>query len=258
MTKKPSVIAIFETWLDDQNTKYYNLSGYSSYHLVRTERVHGGVSLYISDKLISSQVKSLSYISDIIEILTAKFSIDQESYTICSIYRPDSKDKNVDKFTNELLTILNDNNIKNDKIILIGDMNINLLEHSSDQPTNEYLNALQTISFHPHITKPTRFPDQNQKGSPSLLDHLFTNFFYKSIPGILHYPVSDHLPVFISLDCDKSIPQIHEITTRTINDRNKSLFTRKLNEIDWENMLSSNDLNINFSIFNFNSINEMF
>ena len=212
MSTKPIVIAITETWLSVSDTNSYNISGYTSYHLVRTLREHGGVSLFISNEFVSSQINSISYVSDIIEVLTVKFSVQNHSYTLCSVYRPDDKYHNVDKFTNELLTILNHKEIVKSNTVLVGDLNINLLEHSTHQPTANFLNAMQSIRFHPHITKPTRFPDQNQQGLPSLLDHIFVNFSAKSKAGILHYPVSDHLPVFFHFELHKKNHQSHEVT----------------------------------------------
>ena len=187
--------------------------------------------MYVSNKLNSMQIKPLSQVTNLMEILTIKCSIGDQSFIVCSIYRPDSKYNNVDKFTNELLNILNDKQLKNEDIIVIGDLNINLLEHQTHQPTNDFINAMQAMNFHPHISKPTRFPDNIQIGLPSLLDHIFTNFFTKSISGIIHYPISDHLPVFLALPIRQKLNNMYEMPVRALNERTKQDFTSRLSEI---------------------------
>lgn len=91
-----------------------------------------------------------------------------------------------------------------------------MLQHTSHLPTNTFLNAMQTLSYFPHISRPTRFPECTQLGQPSLLDHIWTNFTPASLSGILHYYVSDHLPVFINIS-NQSVPNTnHEISFRIL------------------------------------------
>ena len=148
-----------------------------------------------------------------------------------------------------LLKQLNERTMKKAKVVLIGDQNINLLGHNSDLPTSNFLSALQSINFHPHISKPTRFPDENQVGLPSLLDHIFINFIENTLSGIFHFPISDHLPIFIHLEKSQSSNKVHKINTRILNEENSTRFTQALSEIDWNEILSSDDVNQNFKTF---------
>ena len=107
----------------------------------------------------------------------------------------------MEEFTNTLNTLLQRDIIKKNNVIIIGDLNINLLEHTSHTPTNNFLASLQTLNFYPHISRPTRFPDSSNLGEPSLLDHIYTNFNSNFHSGILHFPVSDHLPIFLKINC---------------------------------------------------------
>ena len=102
LSTKPHVTAISESWLSEENTEYYKIKGYASFHLVRNTRTHGGVSLYISEQLNSTPFSPLTYVSDEIEILTAKFTFGDQSYTVCSVYRPKSKHEGVESFTQEI------------------------------------------------------------------------------------------------------------------------------------------------------------
>ena len=180
----------------------FQLPGYLPYHITRNSKPHGGVSVFISKEFQSEQIQDLTVINENIEINTVKITTNFTSYFVCTIYRPHSKHINVEEFTNTLFTLLN-NRIKNKKVIITGDLNINLLEHTTHQPTNNFLTTLQTINFIPHISRPTRFPDGANLGEPSLLDHIYTNFNSNFTSGILHFPISDHLPIFINI----KIPQ---------------------------------------------------
>ena len=79
----------------------------------------------------------------------------------------------------------------------MGDLNINLLNHTSHNATSNYLNTLLTHSLIPLITLPTRI---NQT-SATLLDHIFSNSDPESKEfGIIYSSLSDHLPVFHCLN----------------------------------------------------------
>ena len=139
----------------------------------------------------SEQIDELTIINGHIEINTIKINTASLYYIICSIYRPNNKHIAVEEFSNLLHTLFQ-KNIKKSKVIVIGDLNISLLEHDSHTPTNNFIACLQTINFFPHIARPTRFPDNINLGEPFLLDHVYTNFTNNFTSGILHFPISDH------------------------------------------------------------------
>ena len=195
----PDILGITKTWLSNINKDHYHISGYHSYHLTRSLRPHGGVTLFVSNKLQSDQLTNFTIINDDIEINTVKITSNNFNFIVRAIYRPNSKHIGVDEFTNTLTSLLYKDHLRKNKVIIIGDLNINLLEHTSHTPTNNFLSSLQSIIFFPHISRPTRFPDNENLSEPSLLDHVYTNFNCKFSSGILHYPISDHLPIFMCL-----------------------------------------------------------
>lgn len=136
-------MAVTEIWLNKTNKHIYQLPGYHAYHLVRTNRAHGGVTIFISNDLQSEQLKDLTQISDNIEINTVKVTTQSLSFIICAIYRPHGKHELVEEFTNTLCTLLEKDTIANKKVILLGDLNINSLEHTTHTPTNNFLATLQ-------------------------------------------------------------------------------------------------------------------
>ena len=177
--------------------------------------------------------------------------IGDQKFNIVAVYRPSSKHKKVDKFTEIFSTILRDNFFAKSDNILLGDFNINLLEHQTHQETGNYLAVIQSLNYIPIISRPTRFPVGNQRGNESLLDHIYVNFTLPSISGIIQYDISDHLPVFVNV----LLPQKHDnlnykIKFRIFNETNKALFTRRLCNIDWEEILSADSsVDENFNTF---------
>ena len=252
----PDIIAVTETWLTDTNKNLFEFSGYHSYHLVRNTRQHGGVSIFTSKTLHSQQIEDLTIVNDQIEINTVKINTDSHDILICATYRPNSKHIAVEEFTQVINTFL-ENIAKNNKIVLVGDFNINLLEHSTHIPTNNFLANVQAINFTPLISRPTRFPDSSDLGEPSLLDHIYTNFNFSLNSGILHFPISDHLPVFLHIFIPAKKHNLYKKQFRMITTEGKQLFSDNLNSINWTNLFDTNNVNTNFSLF-LNKIQEIY
>ena len=135
-----------------------------------------------------------------IEMCTLKLTLGDSNYIITVLYRPKSKHVGVNEFTSDMNDMLNNDIFRRNKSLIIGDFNINLLEHSTHIPTNFFLNTMQTLNYFPHISRPTRFPDTPALGQPSLLDQIWSNFTPHSFSGILHCCISDHLPIFININ----------------------------------------------------------
>ena len=244
----PDILTFTETWLSDNNKHLYKFKGYHSYHIIRKSRRQGGVSIFVSDLLYSQDFKELTIINENIEMLTVKIVTNSFSFLICTVYRPNPKHIAVDEFTHILNELLGDISTRN-KMVLIGDFNINLLEHTSHIPTNNFLTNIQTLSFTPLIARPTRFPDSSDLGEPSLLDHIYINFNLSITSGIIHFPITDHLPIFVNISIPSECQKLHKREFRIITDEYKQLFKCKLNSISWQDFLSSRDININCDAF---------
>ena len=97
---------------------------------------------------------------------------------------------------------------------------------------------MQSCNYFPLISRPTRFPDNNSTASPSLLDHIWTIFTVPSSPGILLFPLSDHLPVYLNLPTLDKPLENHIISFRLKNQENCTKFTTKLSAVHWNSLLS--------------------
>ena len=108
------------------------------------------------------------FINENIEICTSKLELGLSKYIVSAIYRPNSKNIAVNEFTNNMNELLDNEIFRLNKSIIIGDFNINLLEHSSNLPTYLFLNSMQALNYFPHISRPTSFPDSPALGQPTL------------------------------------------------------------------------------------------
>lgn len=250
LQRRPDILCISETWLQSSDIDTCNIAGYYAYHVFRGHRSHGGVSMFVSDHLNSIQLLEHSYIHDEIEINSVDVHVSNKTYTICGIYRPHFKHNRVDCFSEKLSEILLSNDLRGKQIILMGDFNINLLELDTHPPTHNFLTHIQSLNYFTHISRPTRFPDGLQAGDPSLLDHIYTNFFLPFKSGILLHDISDHLPVFIHIPLPLSNVTHSESENRTFtkefrvfSEHNKNKFTECLSIIDWNDLLINRDVN---------------
>ena len=91
-------------------------------------------------------------------------------------------------------------------IILLGDVNINLLNHASHSDTGIYLDTLLQNGFLPLVSLPTRISNN----SATLIDHISTNINDRNLDtSIIVSDVSDHLAVFFLRpfkNCEKVLP----------------------------------------------------
>ena len=134
---KFSLIGISETWLNDSSPSV-DIDGYSFVHKGRENRSGGGVGLYVSSNLNFKLRCDLDFLeSNVAESLFIEIVKPQGKNIVTGvIYRPPNH--NVDEFltmTNELLSKIS----KENKICyLMGDFNLNLMNHQSHSATGEF------------------------------------------------------------------------------------------------------------------------
>ena len=69
-------IGLSETWLNETNKDVYNLDGYNHIPLVRPDRIHGGVSLFISDLISYRILNEISIVNKDIECLMTEIELN--------------------------------------------------------------------------------------------------------------------------------------------------------------------------------------
>ena len=241
----PDVIILVETWLTVGDEKFANIEGYDSVHSVR-QGLSGGVSIFYKNKLETEVLKNLCVISIHLESCAIKITVGGKVYYILGVYRPHSG--SVDGFIRELSLFLSDVPILlRSNLIIIGDLNINLFRHESNQvqALNEFMRSNFMI---PVIQHATRYAPQTDI-EPSLIDHIWINFVttdYKS--GVILTDHTDHCPIYINVKSQVARTLTTKITFRDFSERCKEKFYRDLTNTDW-NLESSEDINEKFEFF---------
>ena len=132
--------------------------------------------------------------------------------------------------------ILNDRKLsKSSEILIMGDININLLNYDSHTDTGDYLNTLLLNSQLPLITLPSRITNT----SATLIDHISTNGNHDNLDcGLVYSSLSDHLPVFYinSINTTK-VKSNTKVQVRNTSNNNKTKFKNKLLNVDWSPMI---------------------
>ena len=250
LNHQPDILAISESFLDLNSIDNSLLNNYQGFHSVRSAGKRGGVSIFVKPNIDVDIIEEFSYVSEEIEICTVQMKILNKKYTISCIYRPRYKHDKVKEFSAILRQIIQNSYFKKSHTILLGDFNINLLEHETHADTGDFLSMMQLHNFIPLISRPTRFPEGDQNARPSLLDHIYTNFIHQSISGIFHYQITDHLPIFLNMVLPEKPCSTYNVKFRVFTEENKQLFKRELINVTWEEVLSiDNDVNQNYDSF---------
>ena len=177
------------------------------------------------------------------------FKIGKQNVILGGIYR--HPNRIIDNFNIALKDVL-DRISDNDLAIILGDLNIDLLEENNTN-SNCYLNNFFENNFIPCITLPTRITHH----SATLIDHIFLKTPKKLLQnkcssGNLIVDIADHLPNFTFIDIKahsiKDRPYTRLFTQSKINHFNENL----LSEIPLINPSELTDTNSSFTTFSSN------
>ena len=148
-----------------------SLEGYDAYHQIKKAGRSGGVSVYCRQNLTVETLDHMCVSNENMETMTVKINVHGDAIILLAVYRHHSS--TIETFSAQLYGMMHDNAMRNQKIILVGDININLNQQCPAVET--FITNLQSLHFIPVITKPTPFPPSNVKGNPSLLDQIWIN-----------------------------------------------------------------------------------
>jgi hypothetical protein len=214
----------------------------------------GGVGLFIDENYEYEILDQFSvFIPNLFESIFVKIKLEKNKFTIVgNLYRPNcGPQAKVSRF-NEILSdllynIQNDPLLKKaDGITLLGDYNINLLQHLNHSDTANYLDLLFDNDFLPLIVLPTRVSHT----SASVIDHISTNIKDTVFDtGIILNDISDHFPVFYIRHMRIAKEQKPKIKTRLINKETISSFKTSFDGYDWLNVIQEQDPVKSFSNF---------
>ena len=222
-------ISMSETWLTEHLESYYNIPGYEAFFYSRIKKVGGGTAIYIAEQLKPKQLSNPLFTTA--EVVCVEFSNKARKSIICQIYRAPNSDKHI--FLSELEHCLIWLKDMNSTIHITGDFNFDLFSIETSCYISDFFTTMCSYGFFPTISKTTR----SSNSSNTLLDNIFSNSINKvSISGILLHDMSDHFPIFASMQ--------HSFNIHT-NDTYKTISTfnyAKLNDL--KDFLAQNLANI--------------
>ena len=162
------------------------------------------------------------------------------------MYKPPNSDTRI--FNEHVGSVLKLLKTENKLCYILGDYNINILNHDSHNETRNFVELLFSYSLIPLINRPTRIT----KSTATLIDNVFTNNFVNiesSVQAIMVTDITDHFPI-IHIDW-KNEQAYSEATLvrRLYSHRNKQSFFTELAALDWNEMYMQNDTQAAFSRF---------
>ena len=249
-----SVLALCETWLSPYSEYLYNLPNFNCYFESRCQKGGGGVALFVSNKYSNSKIAEISYVLPWIETVFVRVNFGgSTNYVIGSIYRPPSCD--VSLFIDSMYSIMNvlATKYNNEKVVLTGDTNLDLLKVCENKLTSEYCMMMNSYGFLPYIVRPTRVSCH----SATILDQIWYNDDNVVRSGIILSDITDHFPVFIELNIEPSNINVINFSRRILNSRNKAAFDELVSAFDWSTVITDSDPESSYDTFH-NKLSEFY
>ena len=133
---------------------------------------------------------------------------------------------------------------ENNKCLISGDFNFNLLNVDNHSQTQEFLDSMFAHSFIPLINKPTRVTST----SATLIDNICCNILPPPNSGILVSDISDHFPIFTLFPFTSNTYSFPSGCFRNTSDANLRSFKSDLDSCDWSVVFNTNP-NVSFNNF---------
>jgi hypothetical protein len=215
-------LILCETKTKKSEEKNYVLHGFYQIASSRENRDGGGIMMFIKE--YNNKIVLIDkHMSETYEYVNASIN----DILIYGIYRP--PDTNKISFINEIEKNILSN--KYEKLILCGDININLL-NENDNSVNEYESKLYEYGLSKQINLVTREEFYNQKIVKSCLDHIFVKLPNLNCESaVVKIKISDHYPIgLVIYNNEKQLIDSNKPCT-TIN-YNK--LKKELSKIKWD------------------------
>lgn len=232
------IIMLTETWYDNE-TDVFKLPQYKTFCVNRTKGRGGGVCLLIKECVNCELLTYFCLASDDYEVVTVSFG----GCIVSVVYRP--PDGDIPSFFEFLESFLGFTNDERKKVILGGDLNINMLSDTSSKRELDLLlsmNGCMNV-----ITRPTRITSHSE----TLIDLFITNEDEMNLKtGVLVSDISDHLPIFMFVkgqhreSCKKEEIKYQSITLSSLKE-----FRDKISLCDWKDVLSAVEPNEAYDAF---------
>ena len=165
----PSIIAISETKLNENNINNISIPGYQ-FISKHSPTNAGSVGIYVKNNIQIIKRQDFEFYFDGVKTCLLEIPrIKQKNIIIGCIYRhPESNLETFHQLLSQKRDLINRSGLET---YLTGDYNINFLHYSSSNQVSDYLDMLFSLGYMPLITEATRITYH----SKTLIDHIYTN-----------------------------------------------------------------------------------
>ena len=194
LTFEPDVIVLTECWLSEDKPPP-TLEMYSCYFTKKSLNQNDGIVIYVKHEIRCTVVEPEPVGANFLQV-----SIGAD-IVILAVYRSPSF-YCIDNFLNSVDSLLRTCKRKN--IVLIGDINIDIKQNTTDRNSSPYLNLTAELGLLPGHTFPTRINN--------CLDHIMIKTSLPARIVVMESTVTDHDSVLLSLSYKRKQLKSHQIT----------------------------------------------
>lgn len=244
--KPPQIIVLTEIWVDSNETYLYNIPNYNSFFNCNDSYRAGGVVVYFHSNFnvvnMSNNVKFVS--ADTIEL---SFKFLGYDFLLLAVYR--LQQQSAQLFLNELNSYLRNDYInKCNNFVMVGDININLLEESSI--IDEYKLALATNGLESLINNPTRITNK----SKTCIDHIIVKLRNKNRvlteAAVVDSQITDHCLTAVWFSGpDMGAASADSLDIRRSYRINHDQLNNLLDNTDWGDVFLEQNASTAFDVF---------
>lgn len=211
-------VVLTETFnIADKEINMFNIEGYRLVYNEGSFNRNDGVILYVKENINFEYTLVEIGNSNVIKLNIPNFY--ECNINVLAVYRSPPSDSKY--FISCLDQYLQNENVC-DYNIIIGDLNINILDHYEDQGKNlddiafDYLSALYTYGYKSYINDITRETEESR----SCIDHIFIKSINQNaeeivIPCIIHTKITDHYVTTAQIIIKRQPIQSHEHSRHT-------------------------------------------
>lgn len=159
------------------------------------------------------------------------FLNNEKNLILGCIYR--SPSSSLCDFLRHLSKVLSELTFENKNVVIVGDVNINLLDTYSTSYAN-YTDCFSGLGFESLVDCPTRVAPH---GTGTLIDHVLSNMASPPCVGVVDTDITDHFPIFLTF---KNITHKRNISYSTSVFSSDS-FVEAISTTDWVPVMSMCD-----------------
>ncbi|MEW8546207.1 MAG: reverse transcriptase family protein, partial [Candidatus Thiodiazotropha sp.] len=233
------VLIFTETWLSPRisNDEIMITNFNCPYRKDRVDRQGGGVAIYTKIGIPSINRPELLY--DNLEAICIEIKLQSHKILLCGLYRPPSTGTEYWDLIDASFDNMSTSSIKD--LVIMGDFNCDMLKNDVPNKTSELMlsyNLQQVIEEPTHYTEHSAsLIDLALVSNPSSI--IYSDVTSPFVPDLIRY----HCPIILILEFRKPSKTTFKRHIWLYDKGDYNKYRRLLNETDWNQVLSTPDLN---------------